>query len=190
MTRDIRGKYLEPIGIAEVNGSFGLMPKLKFGLFIAKTYLGSWFAGGDLSGVDNLFSEKNTYVRRAMKRNRVLGRRILMIIAKYQKSFMDQSFLLGDEGGVFDQLCHSLASMCFALSLDKPEPEYLKVAAALDLEANLRLKGRESSPKLQQAWAEIGEIIMDRNSQLHKDLIADIKVADIPLDPRFIDRYI
>ena len=190
MTREIRGKYLEPIGIAEVNGSFGLMPKLKFGLFIAKTFIGSWFASGDLTGVENQFAQKYTFIRRALKRNRVLGRRILMIIAKYQKSFMGQSFLLGDEGGVFDQLCHSLASMCFALSLDKAQPEYLKVAAALDLEACLRLKGRESSPELQRAWAEIGEIMMDRNSQLHKDLIADITVADIPLDPRFIDRYI
>lgn len=190
MTRDIRGKYLEPIGIAEVNGSFGLMPKLKFGMFIAKTVMGSWFGGGDTSGVDNLFAEKNTLVRRAFKRNRTLGRRILMIIAKYQKSFMDQSFLLGDEGGIFDQLCHSLASLCFALSLDKPKPEYLKVAEALDLEASLRMKGKESSPELQHAWAEIGALMMDRNSQLHKDLIADIEVADIPLDPRFIDRYI
>lgn len=190
MTRDVRGKYLEPIGIAEVNGSFGLMPKLKFGMFIAKTVIGSWFSSGDLSGVENLFSEKNAIVRRAFKRNRTLGRRILMIIAKYQKSFMDQSFLLGDEGGVFDQLCHSLASLCFALSLDKPKPEYLKVAAALDLEASLRMKGKESSPELQHAWAEIGSLMMDRNSQLHKDLIADIEVADIPLDPRFIDRYI
>ena len=113
-----------------------------------------------------------------------------MIIAKYQKSFMDQSFLLGDEGGIFDQLCHSLASMCFALSLDEPKPEYLQVAAALDLEANLRMKGLESSPELQQAWAESGRLMMDKDSQLHQDLIADIKVADIPLDPRFIDRFI
>ena len=113
-----------------------------------------------------------------------------MIIAKYQKSFMDQSFLLGDEGGVFDHLCYSLASMCFALSLEKSEPDYLKVAAALDLEANLRIKGQESSPKLQHAWAEIGALMMRQDSQLHKDLIADIKVADIPLDPRFIERFI
>jgi alkylation response protein AidB-like acyl-CoA dehydrogenase len=190
MTRNIRNKYLEPIGIAEVNGSFGLMPKLKFGWFIAKTTIGSWFASGDLSGVDNMFAQKQTYVKRAMKRNRVLGRRILMIIAKYQKSFMDQSFLLGDEGGVFDQLCHSLASMCFALSMEKASSDYLKVAAALDLEASLRMKGIETSAKLQQAWAEIGQLMMDRESELHKDLIADIKVADIPLDPRFVDRFI
>jgi alkylation response protein AidB-like acyl-CoA dehydrogenase len=190
MTRNIRNKYLEPIGVAEVNGSFGLMPKLKFGMFITKATVGSWFAGGDLSGVSNMFSEKAAITKRAMKRNRVLGRRILMIIAKYQKSFMDQSFLLGDEGGVFDQLCHSLASMCFVLSLDSAEPEYLKVAKALDLEATLRMKGLESSPKLQQAWAEIGSLMMDKNSKLHQDLIADIQVSDIPLDPRFIDRFI
>ena len=113
-----------------------------------------------------------------------------MIIAKHQKSFIDQSFLLGDEGGIFDQLCHNLASLCFALSLDSPRPEYLKVAAALDLEASVRLNGRECSPKLQAAWAEIGKLLMNRDSQLHKDLVADIEVADIPLDPRFIDRFI
>ena len=103
---------------------------------------------------------------------------------------MDQSFLLGDEGGVFDQLSHSMASMCFALSLEKPSPEYLKVAAALDLEATLRMSGRETSPTLQTAWAEIGQLMMNRDSQLHKDLIGDMEVADIPLDPRFIDRFI
>jgi hypothetical protein len=32
--------------------------------------------------------------------------------------------------------------------------------------------------------------MMNKNSQLHRDLIADIDVADIPLDPRFIDRFI
>ena len=190
MTRNIRAKFLEPIGVAEVNGSFGLMPKAKFGWFITKTYLGSLFGGGDLSGVNNLFPEKQRYIKNALKRNRVLGRRVLMIIAKYQKKFMDQSFLLGDEGGIFDQLCASLASLCFSLSLDKPNAEYLKVAAALDLEAKLRMKGISSSPELQAAWAEIGQLMMDKNSKLHKDLIGDIEVADIPLDPRFIDRFI
>lgn len=190
MTRNIRNKYLEPIGLAEVNGGFGLMPKMKFGWFIAKTTIGSWFSSGDLSGVDNLFPQKQNYIKRAMKRNRRLGRRVLMIIAKYQKSFMDQSFLLGDEGGVFDQLCHSLASMCFALSLDKPQPEYLKVAAALDLEASIRIKGQQTSAELQHAWAEIGQLLMKRDSQLYKDLIADIQVSDIPLDPRFVERFI
>ena len=190
MTRELRNKYLEPIGMAEVNGSFGLGLKLKFGWYATKTVLGSVFGGGDVSEVSNLFSEKRTYVKRALKRNRVLGRRILFIIAKYQKSFVDQAFLLGDEGGVFDQLCHNLASMCFVLSLEKPKPEYLKVAAALDLEAALRLKGRESSPELQRAWAEIGRLMMRKESQLHQDLIADIKVSDIPLDPRYVERFI
>jgi len=190
MTRSIRGQYLEPIGVAEMKGSFGLMPKLKFGMFIAKTVIGSWFSSGDVSGVENLFPEKQRYVKRAFKRNRVLGRRILMIIAKYQKTFMDQSLLLGDEGGIFDQLCHSLASLCFALSIDNANPEYLKVAAALDLEADLQMKGLESSPKLQQAWAEIGKLMMNKDSQLHRDLIGDIKVLDIPLDPRFVERFI
>ena len=113
-----------------------------------------------------------------------------MIIAKYQKSFMDQSFLLGDEGGIFDQLCHNLASYCYALSLDEPQEEYMKIARALDEESALRMSGRQSSAKLQTMWAEIGGLMMDRDSQLHKDLIADIEVADIPLDPRFIDRFI
>lgn len=191
MTRNIRGKYLEPIGVAEVSGKSGWAAKAKFGWFIVQTTIGSLLPSrGDLSGVDNLFMLKRKYVERALRRNRILGRRILWIIAKYQKSFMDQSFLLGDEGGIFDQLCHSLASMCFSLSLDEPKPEYLKVAAALDQEANLRMKGRESSPELQQAWAEIGRLMMDKDSQLHQDLVADIQVADIPLDPRFIDRFI
>ena len=190
MTRNIRNRYLEPIGVAEVNGKFGLMLKAKFGWFIAKTVMGSWFGGCDMTGVDNLFPEKQKYIKKAMKRNRVLGRRVLMIIAQYQKKFMDQSFLLGDEGGIFDQLCGSLGSLCFALSLDKPQPEYLKVAAALDLESELRMKGISSSPKLQAAWAEVGRLMMDKNSQLHRDLIGDIEIADIPLDPRFIDRFI
>lgn len=191
MTRNIRNKYLEPIGLAEVAGKSGLGAKANFGWFVAKTVAGSYLPnGGDLSGVENLFPEKKRLIRRAMKRNRVLGRRILMIIAKYQKEFMDQSFLLGDEGGIFDQLCHSLASLCFALSLDKPDKEYIKVAETLDLEATIRLNGKQSTPELQIAWAEIGELMMNKNSQLHQDLIADIDVADIPLDPRFIDRFI
>ena len=191
MTRDLRKKYLEPIGIAEVNGKFGLSAKMKFGWFVGTKVLGSYLPiSGDLSGVDNLFPEKKRWISRAMKRHRVLGRRVLIAIAKYQKEFMDQSFLLGDEGGVFDQLSHSMASMCFALSLEKPSPEYLKVGAALDLEATLRMSGRETSPALQTAWAEIGQLMMNRDSQLHKDLIGEMEVADIPLDPRYIDRFI
>ena len=190
MTRNLRNKYLEPIGVAEVNGSFGLMPKLNFGLFIAKTVLGSWFYRADLSAVSNLFPEKEGIIRRGLKRNRILGRRILMIIAKYQKSFMDQSFLLGDEGGVFDQLCHNLASICYALSLDEPAEEYMKVSRALDEESRIRMAGQQSSAKLQGMWAEIGGLMMNRDSQIHRELIADIEVSDIPLDPRFIDRFI
>ena len=41
MTRDLRKKYLEPIGIAEVNGKFGLSAKMKFGWFVGTKVLGS-----------------------------------------------------------------------------------------------------------------------------------------------------
>ena len=190
MTRAIRSEYLQPIGVAQVDGGWALGPMAKFGMYVMRSVLGSFNPWtGSLDGVENLFPEKSRYIRRALKRNRTLGRRILMIIAKYQTEFIDQTFLLGDEGGVFDQLCHNLASLSFALSLDKPTPGYLQVAAALDMEAGLRMKGIETTPKLQQAWAGIGQLMMDRNSQLHRDLIADIEVSDIPLDPRFIDRY-
>ena len=74
--------------------------------------------------------------------------------------------------------------------MEKRDPDYLKVAAALDLEASIRLNGNECSPWLQKLWAEIGKTIMDRDSTLHKDLIADIEVQPIPLDPRHIDRFI
>jgi acyl-CoA dehydrogenase len=190
MTRAIRARYLEPIGLAEVNGKFGWLPKAKFGWFIVRTTLGSWnpWAGSN-SGIQQ-FPEKKRLVQRALRRNRTLGRRILMIIARYQKSFIDQSFLLGDEGGVFDQLCASLAALVFTLSLDKPHSEYLQVARALDLEARLRLQGKSDSPDLQRAWAEIGKLIMQSNSALYADLIAQLEVNDIPLDPRFIDRFI
>lgn len=191
MTRNLRTKYLEPIGLAEVGGGFGLIPKMKFGWFIFKSVLGSFNPWtGSLDGLTNLFPEKEKYVRNGLKRNRVLGRRILMIIAKYQKTFMDQSYLLGDEGGVFEQLCHSLASVVFALSLEKPTKNYLKVADALDYEAKIRMKGISFDATLQKKWAEIGDLMMDGESDLHKDLIADIEVGDIPLDPRFVDRYI
>lgn len=191
MTRSLRANFLEPIGVAEVAGKSGLAAKARFGGYVARSVLGSFNPWtGSLDGVENLFPEKRIWLRRALRRHRVLGRRILFVIARYQKSFMDQSFLLGDEGGVFDQLCHSMASMSFALSLDSPEPEYLKVGAALDLEAGLRMQGRQHTPALQQAWAEIGQLIMDRNSRLHRDLIADIEVSDIPLDPRFVERFV
>lgn len=191
MTRKIRADYLEPIGIAEVNGSYGVSAKLKFGWYIARSIIGSlnpW--PGTLSGVENLFPEKEKFIRNALKRNRKLGRRILLIIARYQKQFMDQSFLLGDEGGVFDQLCHSLASLVFALSLDKPGSEYIKIGEALDLEAKVKLSGKTQTPELQAAWAEIGKMMMDSSTTLHKDLISDIEIHDIPLDPRFIDKFI
>ncbi len=191
MTRDIRAGYLEPIGLAEVEGKFGLGAKAKFGWFIAKSVLGSlnpW--PGSFAGVENLFPEKQRLAQKGLKRNRVLGRRILFIIAKYQKTFMDQSLLLGAEGGIFDQLCHSMASMVFALSMDKPQAEYLKVAEALDLEADLRMQGKADTPELQRKWAEIGRLMMNSDATLHQDLIADIEVSNIPIDPRFIDRYI
>lgn len=191
MTRMIRTQYLEPIGLAEVEGKSGWMAKAKFGWFIATRVLGSfnpWV--GSVAGVRNPFPEKLQLVRRALSRNRVLGRQILLIIARYQKTFMDQSYLLGDEGGVFDKLCHSLASLVYVLSLDKPEPEYLKVATALDLEAADVASGRQPSPRLQHLWAEIGDLVMDPQSRLFQDLIADIEVDPIPLDPRLIERYI
>ncbi|MEM8733333.1 MAG: acyl-CoA dehydrogenase family protein [Planctomycetota bacterium] len=191
MTRSIRSEYLQPIGVTQAKGGMGLMGMAKFAAFAAKSVLGSFLPShGDLSGLGHLSAGKRKYVKRALKRNRVLGRRVLFIIARYQTSFMDQSFLLGDEGGVFDQLCHSLASLCYTLSLEAEHPEYMKVAAALDLEAQLKMSGRDSSPQLQNAWAEIGDLMMNKNSQLHKDLVGDIEVSDIPLDPRFIDRYI
>ena len=191
MTRGIRARYLEPIGLAEVNGNLGWLLKAKFGWFIAHTTLGSWSPWvGSLAGIKHPFPEKGQLVQRALRRNRVLGRRILMIIARYQKSFMDQSFLLGDEGGIFDQLCSSLAALVYTLSLSKPHGEYLLVARALDLEAALRMKGESDSPQLQQAWAEIGKLLMQPESTLFADLIADLEISDIPLDPRFIDRFI
>ncbi len=191
MTRSIRSKYLEPIGMAEVNGKFGFAAKAKFGWFIARTVMGSWNPWtGSLAGINDLFPEKERLIRKALRRNRVLGRRVLMIIARYQKSFMDQSFLLGDEGGIFDQLCFSLASLVYAIKLEKPHPETLRVANALDFEADLRMIGKSESPKLQQAWARIGIDLMDPKSALFSDLISDIEVSDIPLDPRFIDKFI
>ena len=177
--------------MAEVNGKFGLTAKATFGWFIARTIVGSmnpWT--GSLAGIENLFPEKERLIRRALRRNRVLGRRVLLIIARYQKSFMDQSFLLGDEGGIFDHLCFSMASLVYAITLEKPHPEYLKVANALNLEAETRMRGKTDSSKLQQAWARVGLDLMNSQSSLYADLISDIEVSDIPLDPRFIDLFI
>lgn len=191
MTRGIRATYLEPIGLAEVSGKFGWLTKAKFGWFIIRTTLGSlnpWV--GSQSGIQSFNPEKRRLVQAALRRNRILGRHILMIIARYQKSFIDQSFLLGDEGGVFDQLCSSLAALVYTLSLDEAHSEYLQVARALDLEARLRMSGKSDSPQLLQAWSEIARMIMQPESALFKDLIGDLEVNDIPLDPRFIDRFI
>jgi hypothetical protein len=58
------------------------------------------------------------------------------------------------------------------------------------MEADLHLRGRAISPALYHKWAEVGKAVMDPNSVLYKDLIADIEVSGIPLDPRVIDRYI
>jgi hypothetical protein len=98
--------------------------------------------------------------------------------------------IISDEGGVFDKLCHSLASLVYVLSLDEPHPEYLMVAEALDREASLVARGAAPTPALQRLWAEIGQKIMDPGSRLHQDLIADIEVDPIPLDPRLVDRYV
>lgn len=191
MTRDLRTKFLEPIGLAEAKGSFGLVPKFKFGWFIAKTVLSSWnpFVGS-LEGVRNLSPFKERLIRRGLRRNRALGRKILFTIAKYQKNFMDQSFLLGDEGGVFDQLSVSTAALCYAIALDKTQPEYALVAEALDAEAALMVKGKAPTPDLYRLWAEIGQDVMEPGNTLYEDLIADIQVSRIPLDPRHVDRYI
>ena len=177
--------------MAEVNGGFSLPARAKFGLFIVRTVLGSlnpW--AGSLTGIQNLFPEKERLIRRALRRNRILGRRILFIIARHQKSFMDQSFLLGDEGGIFDQLCSSLASLVYALTLNDANSEYVQVAKVLDQEAELRLKGITESAELQRNWAEIGKKMMNSESSLFVDLISDIEINSIPLDPRFIDRFI
>lgn len=191
MTRGIRTKYLEPIGLAEVNGRFGWREKASFGWFIARTFLGSlspWT--GSVDGIKNLFPEKRRLIQKALRRNRILGRSILMIIARYQKTFIDQSFLLGDEGGIFDQLSYSLASLAYAITLDGPDSEYLAVARALDIEADLKMERREASAELQRRWAEIGRQLMNPDSRLFADLIADIEVSAIPLDPRLVERFI
>lgn len=191
MTRSLRTEFLEPIGLAEASGKFGWKEKASFGWYVAKTILGSFNPwAGSLDGMRNLTPERERWIRKGFRRNRVLGRRILWIIARYQKSFIEQSFLLGDEGGIFDQLCYSIASLTYAISLDKTQKEYGLIAKALDLEADLHLKHRPASPELYHLWAEIGRHVMDPKSALYQDLIADIEVCGIPLDPRTIDRHI
>jgi alkylation response protein AidB-like acyl-CoA dehydrogenase len=191
MTRSIRTQYLEPIGVAEANGKFGWKEKAAFGWYLVSNVLGSYLPiAADFEGVRELTPEKSRWIKKALRRNRALGRRILMIIAWYQKSFIEQSFLLGDEDGIFDQLCYSVASLVYAIALDKPQAEYSLVAEALDLEADLKLKGRPASPALYQLWAQIGRSVMDPSSALYKDLIEDIEISGIPLDPRIIDKQI
>jgi len=191
MTRAIRAKYLEPIGVAEASGKSGWSEKIAFGWFAAKNVIGSFAPSlGNLDGVRNLTSAKTRWIRKALRRNRVLGRRILFIIARYQKTFIEQSFLLGDEEGIFDKLCYSTASLVYAIALDKTQTEYGWVAEALDMEGDLKHRGQASSPKLFALWAKIGQSLMDANSPLYKDLIEDIEVSGIPLDPRTIDKYV
>jgi hypothetical protein len=115
---------------------------------------------------------------------------VLWIIARYQKKFIEQSYLLGDDGGVFDQLCYSCASLVYAIALDKTDRDYTLVAEALDMEADLQLRRRPPSPELYHRWAEIGRRVMDPTSKLYQDLISDIEVSGLPLDPRTIDRHI
>ena len=191
MTRSLRTEYLEPIGVAEANGKFGLKQKAAFGWYIAKSVFGSlnpW--PGTLDGVRNLTPDKSRWIRNGFKRNRILGRRVLWIIARYQKKFIEQSYLLGDDGGVFDQLCYSCASLVYAIALDKTDRDYTLVAEALGMEADLQLRRRPPSPELYHRWAEIGRRVMDPTSKLYQDLISDIEVSGLPLDPRTIDRHI
>ena len=191
MTRGIRTTYLEPIGLAEARGSFGWIPKASFAAFVAKIVLGSFHPWpGSTEGIANLTPSRRRWIRRGFRRNRILGRRILLVIARYQKSFIEESFLLGDEGGIFDQLCASTAALAYAIALHDNQPEYKLVAEALDLEADVLLRGRSPTPALQRLWAEIGRLAADPGSALHRDLIADIEVSQIPLDPRSVADYI
>lgn len=191
MTRGIRTRFLEPIGMAEAQGKLGLVAKAAFGFYLARVVLGSFNpAPGSFTGMERLGPDRRRLVRRALRRNRILGRRILLMIARYQKSFIEESFLLGDEGGLFDQLCASVAALVYTIANDRTEREYALVAEALDLEAQLLMRGRAPSADLQRRWAEIGRLVMTGGTALYKDLIADIEVSRIPLDPRSIDLYI
>jgi alkylation response protein AidB-like acyl-CoA dehydrogenase len=191
MTRGIRTRFLEPIGMAEAQGKLGLIAKAAFGMYVARVVLGSFNAApGSFTGMERLGPDRRRLVRRALRRNRVLGRRILLIIARYQKSFIEESFLLGDEGGLFDQLCASTAALVYTIANDRTEREYGLVAEALDLEAELLMRRRAPSADLQRRWAEIGRLVMTGDTALYRDLIADIEVSQIPLDPRSIDLYI
>jgi len=191
MTRAIRAKYLEPIGLAEAKGSWGLAAKARFGLWVAGNVAGSflpWQGGG--AGMASLSPARRRWVGRALRRNRVLGRRVLMVIARYQKSFIEESLLLGADGGIFHQLCASTAALVYAIALEDERPEYRLVAEALDREAELLLRGRRPDATLERRWAEIGRLVMDPASALHRDLVADIEVSRIPLDPRAVADYV
>jgi len=191
MTREIRTRYLEPIGLAEAQGRSALGAKAAFGWFCVKTILGSFNPRpGDLGGIGALTPARERWIRNAFRRQRVLGRRVLWVIARHQRAFIEKSFLLGDEGGIFDQLCASTAALVYAVALDRDEREYELVGTALDLEAELACAGRAPSPRLQETWAEIGRDLIDPRGVLHRDLVADIPVSGIPLDPRHVDRYI
>lgn len=191
MTRGIRARFLEPIGLAEAQGKGGWAGKAAFGWYVARTVAGSFLPNpGDFTGLERLSADRRRLLQRALRRNRVLGRRILLVIARYQKRFIEESFLLGDEGGIFDQLCASVAALVYALANDRREPEYRLVAEALDLEAELAMRRRAPSADLQRRWAEIGRLMMAGDSALYRDLVADIEVSGIPLDPRSIDLYI
>jgi alkylation response protein AidB-like acyl-CoA dehydrogenase len=191
MTRGIRTEYLEPIGLAEASGSFGLLPKARFAAYVTKTVLGSCLPwSGSIEGIGPLSPARRRWIRRGFRRNRILGRRILFVIARYQKSFIDESFLLGDEGGIFDQLCASMAALVYAVALRNETPDESLVADALDLQAELLLRGHNPTPRLQRRWAELGRRVIDPSSDLSRNLLADITVSQIPLDPRHVDAFI
>ena len=76
------------------------------------------------------------------------------------------------------------------MTLNDSNSEYVRVAQVLDQEAELRMKGITESAELQRSWAEIGKKMMNSESSLFADLISDIEISGIPLDPRFIDRFI
>lgn len=191
MTRALRASFLEPIGLAEAKGSFGWREKAAFGIYLARTVLGSFLpSGASLTGLGPLSADRRRWIARALRRNRILGRRILVIIARYQKAFIDESLLLGADGGIFEQLCASTAALAHAIAMDDARPGHELVARALDLEADLLLRGRRPTPELGRLWAEIGRQAIDPGSPLHRDLFSDIAVTPVPLDPRSVDDYV
>ena len=87
------------------------------------------------------------------------------------------------KGGIFDQLCFSLASLVYALSLDEYNAETLFVAETLDLEADLALKRKATTPRLQSKWADVGRLMMNADSKLHQELIFRHRNRRYPLRP-------